>query len=175
MSEKIHILVVDDEPDLLEVLSDDIMSLGYKVTTAENGKVALGYMQQVKDGSIWFDAVLSDINMPQMSGLAMLEKVRELQLETPFVFLSGHGDKEKAIQAMRFGALDFLEKPYQRDNLLQIVKKAAELGVAIHEIEFEIQSLISKSKLSPEDTAKMVQVQRTLLKIKKLNDVYFKK
>jgi DNA-binding NtrC family response regulator len=171
----IKVLLVDDEVDLLDILKVDIESLGYQTVTANNGQEALNIMKQVKEGKIWIDAVLSDINMPIMNGLVFLRELRNLGLDTPFVFFSGYGDKEKTIEALRLGALDFLEKPYDPDVLLTTMKKAAELGSMIRQIEEELNELVKNSGIAESEVEKFKKAQREMLKIKKMNDIYVKR
>lgn len=172
---KIKVLLVDDEVDLLDILKVDVESLGYETLTANNGQEALNIMKQVKDGKVWVDAVLSDINMPVMNGLVFLRELRNLGLDTPFVFFSGYGDKEKTIEALRLGALDFLEKPYDPDVLLATMKKAAELGAMIKEIEEELNILVKNSGIPETEVEKFKKAQREMLKIKKMNEIYVKR
>lgn len=171
----IKVLLVDDEVDLLDILKVDIESLGYQTETANNGQEALNIMKQVKEGKIWIDAVLSDINMPVMNGLVFLRELRNLGMDTPFVFFSGYGDKEKTIEALRLGALDFLEKPYDPDVLLTTMKKAAELGSMIRQIEEELNELVKNSGIAESEVEKFKKAQREMLKIKKMNDIYVKR
>lgn len=125
----VTILLVDDEIDLLDIVKMDMESVGNEILTASNGQEALNIMKKVKEGTLWVDAVLSDINMPIMNGLIFLRELRAMGLETPFVFFSGYGDKEKTMEAQRLGALDFLEKPYDPATLISAMKKACNLGL----------------------------------------------
>ena len=168
------ILLVDDEADLIDILKVDIESVGYETLTASNGQEALNIMKQVKEGKLWVDAILSDINMPIMNGLVFLKELRTLGLDTPFVFFSGYGDKEKTIEALRLGALDFLEKPYDPDVLLATMKKAADLGAMIKEIEEELDALVKDRGIPSGEIEKFKKAQREILKMKKMNDIYDK-
>lgn len=171
----IKVLLVDDEVDLLDILKVDIESLGYETRTASNGQEALNIMKQVKEGRLWIDAILSDINMPVMNGLTFLRELRTLGLETPFVFFSGYGDKEKTIEAIRLGAIDFLEKPYDPEMLLVTMRKAAELGAMIKQIEEELNELVKNCNPPVGDIEKFKKAQREMLKIKKMNEISVKK
>lgn len=171
----IKVLLVDDEVDLLDILKMDMESLGYEALTANNGQEALNIMRKVKDGSLWINAVLSDINMPVMNGLVFLRELRTMGLETPFVFFSGYGDKEKTIEALRLGALDFLEKPYDPDTLISTMKKASELGSMMKKIEDELDSLVKNRNVPTAEVDKFKKVQREMLKVKMMNEVYIKK
>ncbi|MBL7544203.1 MAG: response regulator [Bdellovibrionaceae bacterium] len=171
----VKVLLVDDEVDLLDILKMDMESLGYEALTANNGQEALNIMKKVKEGSLWVNAVLSDINMPIMNGLVFLRELRALGLETPFVFFSGYGDKEKTIEALRLGALDFLEKPYDPDTLIATMKKACELGGMMKKIDDELDALIKNRNVPDSELEKFKKVQREMLKVKMMNEVYIKK
>jgi DNA-binding NtrC family response regulator len=166
----IKVLLVDDEVDLLDILKMDMESLGYEAMTANNGQEALAIMKQVKEGKFWINAVLSDINMPVMNGLIFLRELRAMGLETPFVFFSGYGDKEKTIEALRLGALDFLEKPYDPDMLISTMKKASELGTMMKKIEDELDSLVKDRNIPNTEVEKFKKVQREMLKVKMMNE-----
>jgi len=164
------VLLVDDEVDLLDILKMDMESLGYEALTANNGQEALNIMKKVKDGSLWINAVLSDINMPIMNGLVFLKELRALGLETPFVFFSGYGDKEKTIEALRLGALDFLEKPYDPDMLIATMEKAFDLGMKMKRIEDELDALVKDRNISATEVDKFKRVQREMLKVKMMSE-----
>lgn len=174
MSE-VKVLLVDDEVDLLDILKMDMESLGYEALTANNGQEALKIMKQVKAGTLWVNAVLSDINMPVMNGLVFLRELRAMGLETPFVFFSGYGDKEKTIEALRLGALDFLEKPYDPDTLISTMKRASELGTMMKTIEDELDLLVKNRNIPNAEIEKFKKVQREMLKVNMMNTTYLKK
>tara|TARA_B110001454_G_C12723310_1_gene436552 strand:- start:34869 stop:35387 length:519 start_codon:yes stop_codon:yes gene_type:complete len=166
----IKVLLVDDEVDLLDILKMDMESLGYEALTANNGQEGLEIMKQVKDGTLWVNAVLSDINMPVMNGLVFLRELRTMGLETPFVFFSGYGDKEKTIEALRLGALDFLEKPYDPDMLIATMEKACELGTKMKKIEDELDALVKNRNVPSSEVDKFKRIQREMLKVKMMSD-----
>lgn len=170
-----RVLLVDDEVDLLDILKMDMESLGYEALTANNGQEALNIMKKVKDGTLWINAVLSDINMPIMNGLVFLKELRALGLETPFVFFSGYGDKEKTIEALRLGALDFLEKPYDPDMLMATMKKACALGTKMKKIEDELDALVKDRNIPAAEVEKFKRVQREMLKVKMMSEGALKK
>lgn len=171
----IKVLLVDDEVDLLDILKMDMESLGFEALTANNGQEALEIMKKVKEGKLWVNAVLSDINMPIMNGLLFLKELRALGLETPFVFFSGYGDKEKTIEALRLGAMDFLEKPYDPDTLMATMQRASELGLRMKKIEEELDSLVKNRNIPTSEVEKFKKVQREMLKVKMMNEVHAKK
>ena len=117
-----RILVVDDEPDIRELVSDILDDEGYQVTTAENGEAAREAYRSTEA-----DLILLDIWMPDIDGISLLAEWGELgPLKCPVVILSGHGTVETAVEATRLGAFDFIEKPLSMAKLLLTVNKALE-------------------------------------------------
>lgn len=120
MSQKI--LVVDDEPDIRFLIKDILEDEGYEVDVAEHAVQATERKQQFLP-----DLVLLDIWMPEMDGVSLLKQWNESQQMTcPVVMMSGHGTVETAVEATRYGALDFVEKPLSMAKLLRTVKTALE-------------------------------------------------
>ncbi|MBI5747080.1 MAG: sigma-54-dependent Fis family transcriptional regulator, partial [Nitrospirae bacterium] len=115
---KEKILVVDDDPDIRQILCDRILALGYQVATAENGIEALEKVTQ--EGP---DLIFLDLQMPQLSGMQVLKKVRE-RSDLPVVIISAFGTIEKAVEAMKEGAFDFITKPFCPDHIEIVIKKA---------------------------------------------------
>jgi DNA-binding NtrC family response regulator len=118
------ILIVEDEVDILDFLSSYFKELGMQVVTAQNGQMGFEYYEQQGP----FDAVLSDITMPGLSGLQLLEKIRKLGKNVPFVILSAHGTEENVQKALELGAFDFIQKPWGEEDLNDTVQRAIELG-----------------------------------------------
>jgi YesN/AraC family two-component response regulator len=128
----VELLIVEDEEEILDLLlifmgdlrvSVDGVSRTVRVTPARNGKEALDLISKN-----WYDAILSDIHMPVMDGLDLLANLRGLGKEIPLVFLTGFGDKEHAVRALRLGCFDFLEKPFDVGRLRDVVHRATEVG-----------------------------------------------
>jgi two-component system NtrC family sensor kinase len=116
---KNKILLIDDEADILRVLSMSLKVDGYDVATALNGEEGLEIFAKDKP-----DIVLTDIKMPGMSGIEVLKTVKELDEETEVIIITGHGDIDSAIEALHYGASDFINKPV-RDKALSIALKRA--------------------------------------------------
>jgi len=117
-----RILVTDDEEGIRSFLAEALERDGHEVEQAENGAVALGLLQRRS-----FDVVLTDLQMPEMDGMALLTRVRDEQPETEVIVLTAHGSVSSAVEAMRKGAYDFLEKPV--DSLAELrllVRRAVE-------------------------------------------------
>ena len=107
-----NILIIDDEEDILDVLSDVIRHWGYLPIVARDGQDAL---QKYQDMPV--DLVLSDIKMPKMDGISLLERIRKLDKKAVIILLTGYPTIESAVQAMKDGAFDYLIKPVNLDEL----------------------------------------------------------
>jgi len=123
-----RLLVVDDEQRQRDILRMILESEGYDVTTAGNGRQAL----QAAGGEA-FDAVLTDLKMPDMSGIALLEELLRGQPGLCVVLMTAHGSIDSAVDAMRKGAFDYLTKPLERDDLVMVVKRATERSRLLRE------------------------------------------
>ena len=130
MSEKI--LLVDDEKDFLDVMSERIEARGMDVTTADSAKKAL---ESVEKGG--YDAIILDLMMPGMDGLQALKAIKKKNPDLQVILLTGHATIEKGIEAMKLGAMDFLEKPADLDKLTDIIKKAQARKMVIIERKME--------------------------------------
>ncbi|MBU8871520.1 MAG: sigma-54 dependent transcriptional regulator [Gemmatimonadales bacterium] len=118
---KATILVVDDEPELCRALSKLLNRNGYQVFTAGNGEEGLMILRQET-----IHLVLSDLQMPRMGGLDLLKAAQVISPATEFVIITGHGTIETAVEAMKVGAYDFIEKPFSITTTLKVVGKALE-------------------------------------------------
>jgi two-component system nitrogen regulation response regulator NtrX len=123
------ILIVDDEKNILLTLSQALQLAGYKTELASSGKVALDVV-----GAKPVDAVLMDVKMPDLDGLAALERLRELSPQLPVIMMSGHGTIDTAVKATQLGARDFLEKPIARDRLLVALRNVLEHQAVVEEL-----------------------------------------
>ena len=130
MSEKI--LLVDDEKDFLDVMSERIQARGMDVTTAESAEKAL---ESVESGG--YDAIILDLMMPGMDGLQTLKAIKKKNPDLQVILLTGHATLEKGIEAMKLGAMDFLEKPADLDKLTEIIHKAQARKMVIIERKME--------------------------------------
>jgi signal transduction histidine kinase len=114
------ILLVDDEPDIREVLDIYLTELGYRVHTAENGVQALEAFARTM-----VPIVLSDIKMPGMDGIELLRRIKQKAPETEVIMITGHGDMELAIDSLKLEATDFITKPVN-DEILDFALRRAE-------------------------------------------------
>src|SRR3954470_15391975 len=117
------LLVVDDEPNILSTLRRALELEGYAVEVAGSGRVALDKLKGAA-----FDAVLLDVSMPEMDGIATLKAIRAQVGELPVMMMSGNATLAVAVEATRSGACDFLEKPLTTDKVLITVQNALKLA-----------------------------------------------
>ncbi|TYP67050.1 two component Fis family sigma54 specific transcriptional regulator [Stutzerimonas stutzeri] len=121
MSRKLKIAIVDDEPDMRESISQWLVLSGFETETFASAEDALKVI-----GSDWPGIVVSDIRMPGMDGMAFLKRLMGLDSNLPVIMITGHGDVPMAVEAMRLGAMDFMEKPFNPDRMTQLAKKATQ-------------------------------------------------
>jgi len=118
MAEKI--LIIDDEPDMLKLLSMIIREKSaYEVTTTNNPVEAI---ELAKKGG--FDLVISDLKMPGLDGIEVIEAVKRLDEDTPVVIITAYGTVESASEAMLKGGFDFITKPFRKEQILFTIDKA---------------------------------------------------
>src|SRR4028119_1116882 len=145
------ILVVDDEKSQREILELILSGEGYDVTTASSGEAAMKFVADRH-----FDLVLTDLKMTGMSGLDLLKELTNFDKSIIVMLLTAHGSVDSAVDALRLGAFDYLQKPYDSDKLLDTVSRALnKLSVLDTEIVSE----------SPE----MDKVKKLILKVAKSN------
>lgn len=130
-----RILIVDDDPQIRDVLNEQLRSLTVRIGGAsfrpeihfaENGRRALEKTQ-----SCWFDVVITDLHMPEMSGLDLLGAIRGESRDTPIIMLTGQGSHPTSVEALRRGAYAYLTKPWKRERLVQLVTDAVVRGVSM--------------------------------------------
>ncbi|MBW3567039.1 MAG: sigma 54-interacting transcriptional regulator [Proteobacteria bacterium] len=120
-----HILLVDDDPGLLRLLSMRLESSGYKVRTANNGKRALAEVEASRP-----DLVITDLRMEPMDGIELLEALNHNAPGLPVILITAHGNIPDAVRATQSGAFGFLTKPVEKDELLAQVERALKAGAA---------------------------------------------
>ncbi len=131
-----RILIVDDEANMQSVLSLLFTGEGYETSCASNGVEAL----EILDSGTRFGLVVSDLKMDRMDGLELLRKCHEADRGLPFVLITAYGSIEKAVEAMKLGAVDVITKPFNKDVILNVVARA-----------FRLESLESENRLLKSD------------------------
>lgn len=126
------ILLVDDEANVRDSATDWLELSGFEVTAVADAAAVLALLEQAR-----FDVLITDVRMPGMDGVALLEAARTRDPALPVILLTGHGDVALAVEAMRSGAHDFLEKPYDADHMVAVLDRA----VAQCRLAREVQKL----------------------------------
>jgi len=152
------ILVIDDERSIRNTLKDILEFEKHKVILAENGKQGL-------DAALndLFDIIFSDIKMPEMDGIELLEQLKEKDVEAPVVMISGHGNIETAVDCIKKGAFDFIEKPIDLNRLLITVRNALEKN-----------NLVTETKTLKKKVAKKLQMVGNTPCIERVRDMIHK-
>ncbi|MGB4415246.1 MAG: sigma-54 dependent transcriptional regulator [Paludibacter sp.] len=146
------ILVIDDERSIRNTLKDILEFEKHQVVLAENGKTGLEAIQNAA-----FDVIFSDIKMPEMDGIELLSALKEQEVEAPVVMISGHGNIETAVECIKKGAFDFIEKPIDLNRLLITVRNA-----------LDINNLVTETKNLKKKVAKRHQMVGTSPAIEKV-------
>jgi len=139
MTEKV--LLVDDEREFVDTLAERMRSRGMDVATSESGIEALELIDKES-----YDVVVLDLQMPGMDGLEVLARIKSRQPEVQVVLLTGHATVEKGVEAMKRGALEFLEKPIDLSVLAEVIHqaKAEKLILVERDAEGRIQEILKK-------------------------------
>jgi DNA-binding NtrC family response regulator len=141
-----NILIIDDEKAIRKTLSEILSFEGYKIDEAVDGEEGL---KKFKDKT--YDVVLSDIKMPKIDGLDFLQKAIEANPDVPIIMISGHGNIETAVEAVKKGAYDFIQKPPDLNRLLITIRNAMERNSLVTETKtlkrkaFKAQEMIGES------------------------------
>lgn len=139
----LNVLVVDDEKELRESISIEIESLGHQVIQAINGEEALQIIRERGlDNPTSIHLMLLDVNMPGISGLDVLREVRNLDPTILTLIITAHGNIRDAVEAMRDGAYNYIEKPVQPSDLEALIKKASEAHSLVQEVTLSSPKMI---------------------------------
>lgn len=133
-------LVIDDDVSTLELMRFQLQSEGFEVSTAENGQKGLEFINEIN-----FDIILTDLNLPDFSGIEMVKQSKAILPETEIIMVTGYGSTEKAIEATKAGAFYYVEKPIEFDELLVLIEKAIDRKRQAAEIKELRGKLTSKN------------------------------
>jgi DNA-binding NtrC family response regulator len=136
------VLLVDDEKEFLDLMGERMTSRGMEVNTTTSAADAIKLTEKQT-----FDAIILDLMMPEMDGIQVLKTLKAKHPELQVILLTGHGSIEKGVEAMRLGAMDFIEKPADLEVLTEKIKKAQARKMILVErkLEEEVRAiLISK-------------------------------
>lgn len=154
-----RILVIDDERSIRNTMKDILEFEKHKVVVAENGRVGLDTALHEE-----FDLIFSDIKMPEMDGIEFLENLKNEGVETPVVMISGHGNIDTAVECIKKGAFDFIEKPIDLNRLLVTVRNALEKVDLVTETKTLKKLVASKYRMIGESEA-IEQVREMIQKV----------
>ncbi|HDR15503.1 MAG TPA: response regulator [Desulfobacteraceae bacterium] len=133
------VLLVDDEEEFLDILGERMKIRGMEVKTSSSALAALDVLKKES-----FDVIILDLMMPEMDGLEALKRIKKNRPELQVILLTGHGTIEKGVEAMRLGAMDFVEKPADLETLAAKIEKARARKMILVErkVEEEIRKIL---------------------------------
>ena len=149
-----NILIIDDEKAIRKTLSEILSFEGYKIDEAADGEEGLK-----RFGEKNFDLVLCDIKMPKIDGIEFLEKAREINADIPIIMISGHGNIDTAVEAVKKGAFDYISKPPDLNRLLITLRNATEK-----------QNLVTETKVLKRKVSKVQEMVGQSNSIEKIKD-----
>lgn len=161
------VLIVDDEPEVVELTCMGIEGSGYHAAQASNGQEALQLLEQPDNG---IEVVILDQKMPVMSGQELLQKIREKGIPVEVIMVTGHGDLNDAITSLRNGAYHFLLKPVNFETLLHTVKQALEKRKSESELVEKEQLLAEKNALLKERLEAEKNIEQALIIARQANE-----
>lgn len=153
------ILIIDDERAIRNVLKDILSNEGFKVEEAADGEEGLKKFQA---GS--FDVVLCDIKMPKLDGIEFLQKVMETGTDTPVIMISGHGNIETAVDAVKKGAFDYISKPPDLNRLLITIRNAMDKTTLVQETKV-LKRKVSKVQEIIGESDAILRIKETIDKV----------
>ena len=148
------ILIIDDEKAIRKTLSEILSYEGYKIDEAADGEEGIK-----KFSNTAYDVVLCDIKMPKLDGIEFLEKAREINADVPIIVISGHGNIDTAVEAVKKGAFDYISKPPDLNRLLITLRNA-----------LDKQTLVTETKVLKRKVAKVQEMVGDSIGIKKIKD-----
>ena len=158
------VLVVDDDASILGVVAEVLEDDGYVVSTAGTGEEAIELMENNE-----FSLVMSDIRLPGINGVQVLEHIKRTSPRTNVIMITSHGSLDTSIDAIKHGAYDYLLKPFED---LSLISSAAKRAVDAHKLETERSQLIRSLKLSNRELARVNNVLRGLAVRDGLTELY---
>ena len=157
----IQVLLIEDEESIRRVMSRILKEENdqYKITEAVDGKQGLDLLFKIQ-----FDLVLCDIKMPKMDGIEVLKKANDEMLNIPFIMLTGHGNIETAVEAMKLGAYDFISKPPDLNRLLNSVRHALE-NKSLRSENTKLKNKVAQKYLIIGESFSIEEVKRMISKV----------
>jgi two-component system nitrogen regulation response regulator NtrX len=157
----IQVLLIEDEESIRRVMSRILKEENdqYQITEAVDGKQGLDFLSKGQ-----FDLVLCDIKMPKMDGIEVLKKANDEMLNIPFIMLTGHGNIETAVEAMKLGAYDFISKPPDLNRLLNSVRHAFE-NKSLRSENTKLKNKVAQKYLIIGESFSIEEVKRMISKV----------
>jgi len=153
-----RILLIDDDPGVRDSMERTLRAAGYGVQSAASGEEGF---EMARGGA--YDVILSDMRMPGISGLDILRQLRDLRIDSAFIIMTGFGTVDTAVEAMKLGAVDFVQKPFFRDELLMRVRSATERRQLARQVE-----LLQKQVDPPGSLSALVGISPAMQRVKDL-------
>jgi DNA-binding NtrC family response regulator len=153
-----RLLVIDDDTGVRDSIARMLRSAGYTVQTATSGEDGF---ELARDDA--FDVILSDLRMSGLSGIEVLKQLRDVRVDASFIIMTGFGTVETAVEAMKLGAVDFVQKPFFRDELLMRVKAAAERRQLARQVD-----LLQRQNQPDPSVDALVGESRPMMRVKDL-------
>src|SRR5574337_845152 len=148
------ILIIDDEKSIRKTLTEILSYEGYKIEEAADGEEGLKKFREKN-----YDLVLCDIKMPKLDGIEFLEKAKQINYEVPIIIISGHGNIETAVEAVKKGAYDYISKPPDLNRMLITLRNA-----------MDKTTLVAETRVLKRKVTKVQQIVGESTAIKKIKD-----
>jgi len=143
----LDVFIIDDDESIRTSMDSVLRSVGYKVQTYQSG---YDFLEAAT--SFEYGCIILDVRLPGSSGLEMQKRFKESDIRMPIIFITGHGDITMAVQAMKFGAIDFLTKPFRDQDILDAISKAQDIESTRRESDLaRSNALTHLSQLSPRE------------------------
>ncbi len=153
------ILIIDDEKAIRKTLTEILGFEGYKIDEASDGEEGLRRFKEKN-----YDLILCDIKMPKLDGLEFLEKAKDINSEVPIIIISGHGNIETAVEAVKLGAYDYISKPPDLNRLLITLRNAMDKTTLVAETRV-LKRKVSKVQEIIGESSPIVKIKETIDKI----------
>lgn len=161
----LNVLIVDDEPAIRQILSNIVEREGHRVTVAENGSSGLACLKSQS-----FDLAISDVRMPDFSGIELLQQARELNIDTQFIIMTAYASVNTAIEAMRAGAYDYMMKPLRHEDVKHRLKQLSKMiGLTSENQVLQQMVMAIGDKQCQLTSPPMQQIEKLILKVAKTN------
>ncbi|MEH6575625.1 MAG: sigma-54 dependent transcriptional regulator [Amphritea sp.] len=165
LSESKPIMLVDDEKHIRLAAGQTLELAGYEVVAIENAEIALNKLDMD-----WPGVVVTDINMPGIDGLELMQRLQAIDPDLPVILITGHGDISMAVSAMRDGAYDFIEKPFSSELLVDVVRRAVEKRTLTMENRALRKALEAQGGIGPRIIGNSPRIQQLRMMIQHIAD-----